>query len=89
MRPLRTEQLLAVADEFCALTRVQVRSFAALSACAAVPGARVHGVPVSDTAGAAAAELARTISVLRPLTGENDGFSRVAATVYAEWAEDR
>ncbi len=87
MKALSTEQLLAVADEFCAVARVQVRSFAHLAACAAVPGARVHGVPVFDTPQAAAEQLGRAVAALRPLSGENEGFARVARAVYMEWVE--
>ena len=46
MRGFSGEQLLAVADEYCAFHSCHVRSFAALAASAAVPGARLHGVPV-------------------------------------------
>ena len=38
-QPLTPEQLLLIADEFCAAHRVQVRDFAALVAAASVPGA--------------------------------------------------
>lgn len=88
MKSLSPEQLLAIADEFCPAARVRVRSFGALVAAAAVPGARVHGVPVFDSPGAAADELARTIAALAPLTGANDAFAEVAARVYARWAEE-
>ena len=90
MRVLSAEQLLRIADEFCAVTRVpvRVRSFAALCAAAAVPGARVHGVPVFDSVVSAADALAATIAAVEPLTGENRGFAQVARQVYLDWVEE-
>ena len=87
MRGFSAEQLLAVADEYCAFHGCHVRSFAALAASAAVPGARLHGVPVFDSVEAAAAALAETIRALQPLSGSNAGFADVAAEVYRRWAE--
>ena len=87
MRGLTPEQLLAVADEYCAFHGCQVRSFASLVACAAVPGARLHGVPVFDSVAGAANELADAIRSLEPLSGSNAGFADVAAEVYRRWAE--
>ena len=87
MRGFSGEQLLAVADEYCAFHGCHVRSFAALAASAAVPGARLHGVPVFDSVEAAAAALAETIRALEPLSGFNAGFADVAAEVYQRWAE--
>ena len=91
MRGFSGEQLLAIADEYCSFHGCQVRSFAALAACAAVPGARLHGVPVFDSVEAAAAALAETIRALQPLSGAgtepNAGFAEVAAEVYRRWAE--
>ncbi|OHR18205.1 TetR family transcriptional regulator [Corynebacterium sp. HMSC034A01] len=91
MRGFSAEQLLAVADEYCAFHGCQVRSFAALAASAAVPSARLHGVPVFDTVEAAAAALAETIRALQPLSGFNAGFNAgfadVAAEVYRRWVE--
>ena len=87
MRGFSGEQLLAVADEYCAFHGCHVRSFAALAASAAVPGSRLHGVPVFDSVEAAAAALAETIRALQPLSGTNAGFADVAAEVYRRWAE--
>lgn len=87
MRGFSGEQLLAVADEYCAFHGCHVRSFAALAASSAVPGARLHGVPVFDSVEAAAAALAETIRALQPLSGTNAGFAEVAAEVYRRWAE--
>lgn len=85
MRGFSAEQLLAVADEYCAVTGTRVRSFSALVACAAVPGARMHGVPVFDTASRAAEELAAAVRRMAPLTAGNSGFAEVAAEVYLRW----
>ena len=86
MRGFSAEQLLAVADEYCAYTGARVRSFSALVACASVPGARVHGVPVCDTAGQASEELAEAVRRMQPLSTENSGFAEVAAEVSRRWA---
>ncbi|WP_297587497.1 TetR family transcriptional regulator [uncultured Corynebacterium sp.] len=86
MRGFSAEQLLAVADEYCAFTGARVRSFSALVACAAIPGARVHGVPVFDTVGRAAEELAAAVRRMEPLTASNSGFAEVVAEVYRRWA---
>lgn len=88
MRGFSPEQLLAVADEYCAFHGCQVRSFAALAAAAAVPGARLHGVPVFDSEAAAASALADVIRSLEPLSpaSVNPGFADVAAEVYRRWA---
>lgn len=88
MRSLSSEQLLAIADECTHIYKVRIRSFAALCACAAVPGARLHGVPVHDTPHAAARGLADTIRELRPLTGANDAFADIAGTTYLRWVEE-
>lgn len=88
MRNLSNEQLLAIADECAHIYKVRIRSFAALCACAAVPGARLHGVPVHDTPHAAARGLADTIRELRPLTGANNVFADVAGTTYLRWVEE-
>ncbi|AWB83085.1 TetR family transcriptional regulator [Corynebacterium liangguodongii] len=87
MRALSPEQLLAIADEFCAPRGARVRSFSALCAAAAVPGARVHGVPVFDSATAAGEALAEAIVALEPLNGGNRAFGEVARRVYVEWVE--
>ena len=86
MRALSAEQLLAIADEYCSFHGCHIRSFEFLAAAAAVPGAKVHGVPVFDSVSAAAAALADAISSLAPLSDGNDGFAEVAAEVYRRWA---
>lgn len=87
MKGLSAEQMLAIADEVCRIYKVRVRSFAALAACAAVPGARIHGAPVFDSSDAAAAQLRQTILALGPLTGHNDVLADVAAGVYRDWVD--
>lgn len=86
MQGMSAEQLLAVADEYCEVTGARVRSFSALVACAAIPGARVHGVPVFDTVGRAAEALAAAVRRMEPLTAGNSDFALVAAEVYRRWA---
>ena len=89
MRGFSPEQLLAVADEYCAFHGCQVRSFAALAASAAVPGARFHGVAVFDSVDAAAAALSETVVALSPLSASNQGFADVVAEVFRRWADAR
>ena len=86
MRGFSPEQLLAIADEYCAFHGCHVRSFAALAACAAVPGARLHGVAVFDSVDAAAAALSEAVVALEPLSDSNAGFAEVAGEVYRRWA---
>lgn len=87
-RPLTPEQLLAVADTYCGRFPVRVRSFPALAAAAAVPGARFHGVAVHDSPAAAADALRDVLEHLEPLTGGNKQFARLCAQVYRRLAED-
>ena len=89
MRGFSGEQLLAVADEYCAFHGCHVRSFAALAASAAVPGARLHGVPVFDSVDAAAAALSEAVVALEPLSDSNEGFADVVAEVFRRWADAR
>ena len=89
MRGFSGEQLLAIADEYCAFHGCQVRSFAALAACAAVPGARFHGVAVFDSVDAAAAALSEAVVALEPLSDSNEGFADVVAEVFRRWADAR
>lgn len=86
MRGFSAEQLLAVADEYCSFHGCHIRSFGFLAACAAVPGAKVHGVPVFDSVSAAAVALSESIVDLEPLSDSNEGFAEVAAEVYRRWA---
>ncbi|WP_342318757.1 TetR family transcriptional regulator [Corynebacterium mayonis] len=87
MKPLSPEQLLAIADEICGVYKVRIRSFGALAACAAVPGARIHGVAVFDSPLAAGTELGEAIIKLEPLTAANDVLAKVASEVYRDWVQ--
>lgn len=89
MRGFSPEQLLAIADEYCAFHGCHVRSFASVAACAAVPGAKLHGVAVFDSVDAAAAALSQAVVALSPLSGGNEGFADVVAEVYRRWADAR
>ena len=89
MRGFSPEQLLAIADEYCAFHGCHVRSFAALPACAAVPGARLHGVAVFDSVDAAAAALSEAVVALEPLSDSNEGFADIVAEVFRRWADAR
>lgn len=88
MRILSTEQLLSIADEFCEAYPARIRSFSAIAAAAAVPGARVHGIPVHDTPQAAATALNFALTRLEPLSAHNSEFAKVCATVYQRLAAD-
>ncbi|WP_066528262.1 TetR family transcriptional regulator [Corynebacterium bouchesdurhonense] len=87
MRPLTPEQVLAVADEFCAARGVHVRSFGALAACAAVPGARIHGVPVCGSPREGAFLLFDATVRLKPLTDHNQTFAAVLRDTYLRWCD--
>lgn len=88
MRPLSSEQLLAIADEFCSRHRVRVRNFAGLAAAAAVPGARFEGIAVFDTLPRARAGLEEAVLRNEPLTARNGEFSRFCGQVYQRWAAE-
>lgn len=87
MKPLSPEQLLIIADECCAAWGTTVRSYSAICAAAAIPGARLEGLPVFDSPAAAAAALSRGIERLEPLHGFNAEFATVAAEIYQRWCE--
>lgn len=87
MRPLSPEQLLIIADECCASWSTTVRSYSAICAAAAIPGARLEGLAVFDSPAAAAAALARGIERLEPLTDHNEAFADCAAEIYRRWCE--
>ncbi|CCI83965.1 hypothetical protein [Corynebacterium otitidis] len=67
-RGLSLEALLGLADEVCELTGASVRSIAALAAAAATTEARLHGVPLHESATQAAASLAEVIRRTAPLS---------------------
>ena len=85
MRNFTGEQLLAIADEFCPIYKGQIRSFAAIAACAAIPGARLHGVPVCQSPQEGAFLLADAIRNLSPLTSHNHEFAATAQEIYFRW----
>ncbi|MCQ4620039.1 TetR family transcriptional regulator [Corynebacterium sp. CCUG 71335] len=87
MKPLTPEQLLIIADEFCAHHGGAIRSYSALCAAAAIPGARIEGIPVFDSPVAAGEALARGVVKLEPLRGDNSAFASTARDVYVRWAE--
>lgn len=76
------EQLLRVAEEFCAVHRVRVRSFGALVGAAAVATARSEGIPVHADEAAAGRALAESVVRLAPLTARNEEFAEVAREVF-------
>lgn len=84
---LTPEQLLIIADEFCAFHHVQVRDFSALVAAAAVPGARIDGIRVHSDVFTAAAALSTALVALKPLTGLHSQFAEVCRQVYLSHAQ--
>ena len=87
MKPLSPEQLLIIADECCAKWGTTVRSYSSLCAAAAIPGAKLDGLPVFDSPTAAAAALARGIERLEPLAGFNAPFADAVSKIYPRWCE--
>ena len=87
MKPLSPEQLLIIADECCAKWGTTVRSYSAICAAAAIPGARLDGLSVFDSPTAAAAALSRGIERLEPLADFNAHFAETAAEIYLRWCE--
>lgn len=87
MRPLSPEQLLIIADECCARWGTTVRSYSAICAAAAIPGAKVEGLAVFDSPASAATALSRGIERLEPLAGFNSDFASAAADIYLRWCE--
>lgn len=79
---LSPEQLLIIADQFCEVHRVRVRSFSALVAAAAVPGARIEGIAVHADPTAAETALAQTLVLLEPLSGKNAEFAHACTEIY-------
>lgn len=86
MKALSPEQLLIIGDAFCDKHNVQVASFSALAAAAAVPGARFNGIALYTSPSAASSALAETLRRLTPLSSLNDEFAVVASEVYLRWA---
>ncbi|SIS39263.1 transcriptional regulator, TetR family [Corynebacterium appendicis CIP 107643] len=87
MKPLSAEQLLIIADECCTEWGTTVRSYSAICAAAAIPGARLEGLPVFDSPTAAAAALSRGIERLEPLADFNAPFASAAEEIYLRWTD--
>lgn len=87
MKPLSPEQLLIIADECCTKWGSTVRSYSAICAAAAIPGARLEGLPVFDSPAAAAAALVHGIERLEPLADFNASFAETAGEIYLRWCE--
>ena len=83
---LSGEQLLIIADVFCAEYDVDVADFSALYAAASVTRAQFSGIRVHtpDTVGPA---LAATIIKLAALTDRNAEFSEQVLLVYQAYLE--
>ena len=79
---LTPEQLLLIADEFCATHRVQIRDFGALVAAAAVPGAHIAGIPVYEGTAASGRALAEAVTRLEPLSDHNREFGEACGKLY-------
>lgn len=88
MKPLTAEQLFIMAEEFCAHRGCSIRSYSALCAAAAIPGARIEGISVFDSPAAAAAALARGIERLEPLHQDNQAFAATAQDIYTAWTQN-
>ncbi|RSZ61924.1 TetR family transcriptional regulator [Corynebacterium hylobatis] len=80
--PLAAEQLLLIADQFCRTHQVQIRDFSGLVAAAAVPGARIDGVPVHGDPYAAGEALAVAVTRLEPLSKLNKEFGAACRDIY-------
>lgn len=89
MPGLTPEQLLIIADEFAAVHRIEVRSFAALAQVAATPGARFNGIPVFADVASARAGLEDAVRRLAPLTDRNESFATVCGEAYQRFAQSR
>lgn len=87
MKPLSPEQLLIIADECCTKWGTTVRSYSAICAAAAIPGARLEGLPVFDSPAAAGAALVRGIERLEPLADFNAPFAETAGEIYLRWCD--
>ena len=81
-RACSLDELVTVADRVCARTGAVIIDYSALAAAAAVPGARINGVPVHSNPRAAAEAMAAVIETLAPLDTANKCLSVVAARVY-------
>lgn len=83
---LSPEQLLIIADVFCAKFQVDVVNFAALYAAAAITNAHFHGVRVHPNVTNISLSLRATIEKLKPLSDRNDSFGRFSSAVFEAYA---
>lgn len=87
IQPLSPEQLLSIADQWCAHTHTRVRDYSALVAAAAVINAHIHGVNLHPHPRAAAQAFSHTLKKLAPLESANEGFAELCARVLLELNE--
>lgn len=83
---LSPEQLLLIADIFCAKFQVDVVNFPALYAAAAITNANFHGVQVHPSVTNISFSLCDTIRKLKPLSDRNDSFARFSSAVFEAYA---
>ncbi|WP_273369680.1 cell filamentation protein Fic [Corynebacterium massiliense] len=85
---MTAEQLLDVARTFCRyFPGVRVTRYWALNAAAAACGARIDGIAVHGSSGAAAEALSQVIRAVKPLSARNDEFADVCAEIYRSLVE--
>ncbi len=84
---LSPEQLLLIADAFCAQFQVDIVDFSALYAAAAVTTASFHGIRVHPNVTNISHSLAHTIQILKPLSDRNDAFARFASAVFESYVQ--
>lgn len=82
---LTPEQLLIIADVFCAKFQVDVVDFAALYAAAATTNANFHGVRVHPNVTNISFSLCAAIQKLKPLSDRNDSFARFSSLVFEKY----
>ncbi|APT91590.1 toxin Fic [Corynebacterium phocae] len=78
------EQLLLVAQEFCAAYRTTVRDYAALAAAATASTATMDGVMVHANAEQAASALQNVLERVPALRTHNKEFAVFCANVYRQ-----
>lgn len=83
---LTPEQILLLADKFCEAHKVRIHDYSALVAAAAVPGARIDGIPIHAHPLAAGEALAQAVVRLEPLSELNREFGAVCRGVYHRFA---
>ena len=85
MRGFTPEQVLILADEFCAEFGCEVRDYAALVSIAAVSNPKLHTVEVFPNPSAAARYLSRHVRTLSPLSGLNERFAGFVVNAFTQW----